>query len=246
MREPGGRRADGGATRDGQPSPMTDARINRGRMRGLAQRLGARRAGETSQRFSTMLRQVSEQAHERITLAELVQVFGDRAFGALMLIFAIPNVLPLPPGSSSVLGAPLILIAGQLAIGRRVLWLPAAFLGKSVPRDYLRRVVARLLPSLRWMERMLAPRLGLLFGPVGDRLIGITCLVLSIILFLPIPFGNMLPAAAIACFSLGLIQKDGAAAILGYLLAMISLGVLAAISGALWIAAQAFFNALFG
>lgn len=225
---------------------MTDARINRGRMRGLAQRLGARRAGETSQRFSTMLRQVSEQAHERITLAELVQVFGDRAFGALMLVFAIPNVLPLPPGSSSVLGAPLILIAGQLAIGRRILWLPAVFLGKSVPREYLRRVVARLLPSLRSMERMLAPRLGFLFGPVGDRLIGIICLVLSIILFLPIPLGNMLPAAAIVSFSLGLIQKDGAAVILGYLLAAISLGVLAAISGALWIAAQAFFNALFG
>jgi hypothetical protein len=224
---------------------MTDARINRGRMRGLAQRLGARRAGETSQRFSTLLRQVSEQAHERISLAELVQVFGDRAFGALMLVFAIPNVIPLPPGTSSVLGAPLILIAGQLVIGRRVLWLPAIFLSKSVPRDYLRRVVARLLPSLRWMERMLAPRMGLLFGPVGDRFIGITCLVLSIILFLPIPLGNMLPAMAIASFSLGLIQKDGAAVILGYLLAAISLGVLAAISGALWIAAQAFFNALF-
>jgi hypothetical protein len=40
----------------------------------------------------------------------VLDAFGDRAFGALMLLFAAPNVLPLPPGMSAVLGAVLSIL----------------------------------------------------------------------------------------------------------------------------------------
>lgn len=223
---------------------MNDQKGRRDRLHGLGERLRARRASPGAPRFSTILRQVSEQPGERISLSELVKVFGDRAFGALMLIFALPNLIPLPPGSSSVLGAPLILIAIQLAVGRRFLWLPAFFLRQSIPREHFKRVVERLVPPLRWTERLLAPRLTFLLGVVGDRLIGITCFLLSLILFLPIPFGNTLPALAICWFSLALIQRDGAVAILGFLTAIISTAIVVAISGALWLAIVTFFHAL--
>ena len=223
---------------------MNDQKARRVRLHGLGERLRARRAPSGAPRFSTILRQVSEQPAARVSLAELVKVFGDRAFGALMLIFALPNLIPLPPGSSSVLGAPLILIAIQLAIGRRYLWLPSFFLAQSTPREHFKRVVERVVPPLRWTERLLAPRLTFLFGVVGDRLIGITCFLLSLILFLPIPFANTLPALAICWFSLALIQRDGAVAILGFLTAFISFAIVVAISGALWLGILAFFHAL--
>jgi hypothetical protein len=65
-------------------------------------------------------------------------------------------------------------------------------------------------------------------------------------LFLPIPFGNILPAAAIACVALGLAERDGLAVAVGYALALASVALLAAISSALYIGVMAFFNALFG
>lgn len=195
-------------------------------------------------RLSTVLRQVAAQPAESIQLAELAEIFADRAFGALMFLFAIPNLIPLPPGSSAVLGAPLVLIAAQLALGRRVLWLPEVIARRSIRKADYERALSYGLPYLRRTERLLAPRLTFMFGPVGDRLIGITCLLMALVLFLPIPFANMVPALSIAAFALGLMQRDGAAAILGWIAACVSLLIVVVISGALWLAIKAFFHAL--
>jgi len=73
---------------------------------------------------------------------------------------------------------------------------------------------------------LLQPRLGFMFGPIGDRLIGLVCTTLGLVLILPIPFGNLLPAASIAALALGLTQRDGAVVLLGYGIAGASLIVL--------------------
>lgn len=213
--------------------------------RGLAAFLSRSRRTARPPRFSTVLRLLGEEPEDRISFTKLTETFGDRVFGALMFIFAVPNVLPLPPGSSSVLGAPLLLIAAQLAVGRRTLWLPKAVRERSIARDDFRHLVGRVLPYLRWTERLLAPRLLAMFGLLGDRLIGIACLVLAAILFLPIPFGNMLPGLAISFFSLALLQRDGIAALVGWLTTAVSVGVLALVSKALWYGFVAFWHALF-
>ena len=46
-------------------------------------------------------------------------------------------------------------------------------------------------------------------------------------LVLPIPLGNIAPAVTIALFSLGVMQRDGIAVILGWLATGISVGLLA-------------------
>ncbi|MBF0307243.1 MAG: exopolysaccharide biosynthesis protein, partial [Alphaproteobacteria bacterium] len=43
---------------------------------------------------------------ERVTLGEIDAALADRAFGLLMLVFALPNTLPSLPGMSAVLGMP--------------------------------------------------------------------------------------------------------------------------------------------
>ena len=48
----------------------------------------------------------------------------------------------------------------------------------------------------------------------------------ALVLILPIPFCNMLPAAAVSVFSLALIQRDGVIAMAGYAVAAASVGVL--------------------
>jgi len=183
--------------------------------------------GSSDPPLSEMLRTLCDGPSGPIRVREIVDHFGHRAFGAVLFVFSVPNMFPLPPGSSTVLGLPLVLVAPQLAIGARRPWLPRSVGERTIDRAALAQTFSRLIPSLERVETLLAPRLSFLFGAVGDRLIGLICSVLSLVLILPIPLGNMLPAASIAAFALALTQKDGFFALIGYLLAGVSFGVLA-------------------
>lgn len=190
-------------------------------------------------RLSTVLQRLAHGPAERIELARLLDTFGERGFGALMFLLAVPNLVLMPPGVSAVLGVPLILVSAQLAWGRKTVWLPARVGRWSLDRGAFRRVVVGTRPYLRRAERLLAPRLVFMFGAVGTRVIGLGCLVLAIILALPIPFANFLSGLAIAAFALALIQRDGMAAAFGWAVALVSAGATALVSGAVWLAGKA-------
>jgi len=187
--------------------------------------------------ISALLRELGEGPGEVIAIDSVVDHFGRRAFGALLFVFAVPNLLPLPPGSTTLLGLPLVLIAPQLALGVPNLWLPRALGRRGVRRGDLKRMLERPLPRLMKIERLLAPRLSWVFGRLGDRLIGLVCAVLAVVLILPVPFGNILPSLTIAALSLGLAQRDGVVALIGYGLAALSVTVLALTFGAVMAAA---------
>ena len=201
---------------------------------------------EPRRRFSEVLQDLAAGDRERIAIADILAAFGDRAFGALMLVFAAPNILPTPPGTSSVLGAPLLFIAAQLMIGRPVLWLPRLITRRSVARADFARLVGRMTPWLAKAERLLRPRLSILIGPVADRFIGAACLLLAIVLFLPIPLGNMVPALAISAFAIGLVERDGIAVSAGWAATAGAAAILIAVSAALWAALRAFLQTLLG
>lgn len=152
---------------------------------------------------------------DRISVGELADILSDRAFAALILLFAIPNVLPTPPGTSAVLGFPLIFLTLQLMFGRQRLWLPAFIAERTLSRNDFRVVVGRLMPWLKRVEILLKPRLRVFVRPPAEYFIGAISLLLAIILFLPIPFGNMLPAAAICLFALAILERDGLFALFG-------------------------------
>ena len=191
---------------------------------------------ERSRPLSAVLRDICDDGDEQVTLGEIVHRFGPRAFGALLFVIAIPNLLPLPPGSTTVLGMPIMILSPQLAIGVRRPWLPRWLDHKPIRREYLRRAIERVDPTLRRIERVSAPRLPWVFGPVGERLAGLACTALALVLILPIPLGNILPSVTIGLFGLALVQKDGLLALAAWLLTAISAGVLVIGFGAAWLA----------
>jgi hypothetical protein len=169
-----------------------------------------------------LARIAADDTRERVSVADLLELAGDRAFGALMFVFALPNVVPTPPGVSAVLGLPLILLSAQFFWGRKTPWLPRAISTRSIARTDLAAVISRMTSPMRRFERVLKPRLGLLVSPAAERLLGFALLVLAVILFLPIPLGNMLPAAAICILSLALVEHDGLAVLIGVLIGAIA------------------------
>lgn len=167
--------------------------------------------------LSAALRLLSiDRTRQRISLGDLLLTLEDRALAALLFIFAFPNVIPTPPGTSTVLGAPLVFLAAQLAFGQRP-WLPEFLTRQSMSRDDFQTLIRRIAPWLERAERLLRPRLSLLAQPPMEYAIGAVCLLLAILLVLPIPFGNMLPALAISLMALGILEGDGLWIIAGLL-----------------------------
>jgi hypothetical protein len=189
---------------------MDDINLSRGHPPPLA-------AGPNSRRTSQLLRDfVASHAEPRITLGALRDALGDRGFGVLLFIFALPNLVPVNiPLLSAVLGLPLVLLAAQLSYGRHKPWFPDWLTAQSFPRQSFASVVARALPFLERIERLLRPRLAVLLSWTGERLVGIAILILALILTLPIPFANWLPACGIAIFGLAIVEKDGVAVLVG-------------------------------
>lgn len=167
--------------------------------------------------FSDVLVLLAARPASRLCLGEVVEAFGDRAFGPVMLFFAVINMLPWPPGGTTLTGAPLLLLSVELALGRDTLWIPRWAERISVNRLTFRKLSRRFLRPLRWTEAVSRPRLYFLTGGFGQSLIGLACLFLSAVLVLPVFGGNLIPAVAIGFFSLGVMQRDGLAVLLGWL-----------------------------
>jgi hypothetical protein len=162
-----------------------------------------------------------DDSRERISVADLLAALGDRALAAMLFVFAVPNVLPVPPGTSAILGTPLVFLAAQLAFGRQP-WLPAVIARRTMTRADFAALVRRISPWLARAERLLRPRLTSLALPPMEYLVGLVCLTLAVVLVLPVPLGNMLPALAISLLALGTMERDGAWILAGLAAAVVS------------------------
>jgi hypothetical protein len=122
-------------------------------------------------------------------------------------------VASLIPGLSIVLGLPLLMVSLQLLVGAEQPWLPRRLTRLQIRRTDLGRVVERTRRTLRRLERALRPRLEFLTTSWAERLIGLGCVALSILVFLPIPFANLVPATGILLFGFSMLERDGLMAI---------------------------------
>lgn len=190
-----------------------------------------RRARKPRKRLSDVLREIVDDGDSPyITVGDLLRRLDGRAFGALMLIFAFPNILPAPPGLSGVLGLPLIYLSAQMMLGRTP-WLPPFIFNRSLSRDNFRSLIDRAGPVLTRVEKLLAQRWSSLTSQPAERLLGALCLVLSLMLALPVPLGNLMPALAICIIALGILERDGY---------WIILGLIASIGAFVWVGGLAY------
>ncbi|MFC7331916.1 exopolysaccharide biosynthesis protein [Rhodocista pekingensis] len=168
---------------------------------------------------------LSSAGPDRVSIGELIDGLGDRAFGVLILLCALPNCIPGPPGVSTVTGLPILLFALQLLVGGDRPWLPRSLRNRSFSRADLLGVVRRADPWLRRLERLSRPRLPALVAGWAERAAGFVVFLLAVILILPIPLGNLFPAIAIAVIAVALMEQDGAALLVGYTCAVLSMAI---------------------
>jgi hypothetical protein len=192
------------------------------------------------ERTSAILaRLASKNSQETITIGEIVDALYDRSFGIVIILFALPNtILPV----SWVLGTPILLLSIQMAMGRQEPWLPDFMRRQTLTRETFAKVIGYVVHYLGKIEAWLKPRWNFLTTDAMERVIGFYLIFLTVILLVPVPFGNALPSFGIAIIAAGLLEKDGAAIVAGSVVGLLGTVYVVALVGGIFAAVKAIFG----
>ena len=193
--------------------------------------------GSRYQSTSSILHELKGFHGDSISISDIAAQLGDRGFGLMHLLFALPNTIPLPiPGVSTVTGMPLIFFASQLCLGRQRIWLPGWVANRQIPMSKLRPLIQKSLPLLVRLEKMVKPRLDKITTRNFERFAGGLILLLALLIALPIPLGNLPLGIAMAVLALAITERDGIVMITGWLFTVFALCYFTAlISGYAWV-----------
>jgi len=156
---------------------------------------------------------------ETVTLREVMSVLHGRGYVLLVMLLALPFSTPIPlPGLSTPFGLVIALIGTRLALGQKP-WLPARLLDTRLSPKFFVKVFAAARKILRGFEFFLRPRLlWLTKSPALQQLHAVPIVLCAVFLLLPlpIPFSNIIPAFSILLMSAGLLERDGGFIVSGY------------------------------
>lgn len=166
--------------------------------------------------LSELLTRLARDAGPKVTIRDLAIALQDRSFGAFLLVFALPNLVPLPPGATLIVGLPLIFIAWQMVAsphGRVIM--PRRIGDYALASETFERIVTRIVPWLRRAETWVLPRFWFLESRFSERLLGAFALLVAVVCTLPIPLGNWLPALSLAIIGFAHSERDGVGVAIG-------------------------------
>lgn len=193
---------------------------------------GSRLMYQGRSRTSDIINRIIEnaQTEENISIGRFIDALGERAFGLAVLLFALPNSLPIPgiPGFSTITGLPIIIFGLQMAIGQQNLWLPQRIYNYQFSQRKLAVVLTKSSKILQKMEHIIRPRLAFMLRSIAERFIGVAFFILGAILALPIPLGNFLPGISLSIVALGLVEGDGLIILVGIISGMIASSIISA------------------
>jgi hypothetical protein len=196
---------------------------------------------------SAVLRSVIDSAvGEEITIRQIIEAFGERAFGFVLILFSLPNCVPAPPGVAGIVGTPVLIFGIQMMLGHHRPWLPDVILRRSVSVAKFRRLIDVAEPRLKWLESFCKPRQTWLFNATGDRVVGLFAFLAALSVLIPFPGTNFPPSIALVIVSIAVMEEDGLLLILGYLIGAAGLAYTAAVTGTAFHLVQAAMTSWFG
>lgn len=193
------------------------------------------------ERASEILARLARETRaDSVDVGTLLEALKDRSFGIIIILFALPNaILPV----AWVLGTPILLFSIQMMLGWQKPWLPAILRRPRLGRETFTRLMDYVSRYLAIIEAWLKPRWTWLTTERMERVIGAYLTFLTVVLLVPVPFGNALPSFGIAIIAAGLLERDGAAIVVGSLLGLIGTVYVIAIIGGGIAALKAIFGA---
>jgi hypothetical protein len=170
---------------------------------------------------------------ERVSMQTLAQAHGPAAQGTWLLMMAVPCLLPVP-GVGTVLGLGLLALAVTMWRGQTADALPGRVAGLEMSPVWARRVLKLLASAYALAGRWARERLCPIAQAERSAWLAATVGLMAVLLVLPIPFGNVLPALALMLLGLGLVFRDGLVVALGLGAAVAAVGVTAGMALLAW------------
>ena len=169
---------------------------------------------------------------DHLALRDLISGLGRSTFGVLLFISTIPAFIPIP-GVAGALSGPLVVLVGlHLLILLREPWLPDFVARRGPQRSTLIRFDRAGDRWLRWLEKLVRPRMtAMIDHPVATVFTGLQLVLLGILLALPIPFTNFMFAGLLLVYALALLERDGALMLLAWVAGVVAIYVFGAVSG---------------
>ncbi len=153
------------------------------------------------------------------TVGSLLDTFGERSFAVLFILLLSVPALPLPTGGAThVLEVITALLALQLIVGRKQIWLPERWRRLEIAGSRQQRFISGLMRLLRRLERFSRPRMTfLLHGRMSDIIFGLLITGAAAGAFFAPPFTGLdtLPALGGVLVSIGVVLGDALIAVLG-------------------------------
>lgn len=168
-----------------------------------------------------------------INLQELLRLHGEASTAVVLMLLSITTVLPMA-GVGTVLSFAIFALAWRWAQHQETTTLPQRLGNLTLNVLWTRRCLHALAWIYSQADRRLKPRWPALTHDRTRPAWAAWIAVMGFVIFLPIPFGNVLPSLSLVCFSLGWMFRDGLALVMSAALGVSALALMAAFSQLLW------------
>jgi hypothetical protein len=171
------------------------------------------------------------------TLGELGDVFAEKSFAVTILLLMFVPALPLPTGGiTHVFEVITVLIALEMLLGRRMIWLPERFKRRELGNLMTGKALPFIVKRVRFFERHSKPRFAALFS---NRLF-LSLLAVVIIGFtagsaIAPPFSGLdtLPALGVVIICLSIILEDVLVLVVGLVIGAAGIALIITIGEAI-------------
>jgi hypothetical protein len=179
--------------------------------------LDTKKCGPSSQVLQEIIRQAPV---EYVTVGWLIS--HRHSFGIVLLCL---GLLATTPVGSTLPGLILAVMAAQMIVGRTQPVFPRFLMTRRLPSKQLLWIGSRAIHVLKYLEKFIHPRWPRTFE-AAKRAVGVMVLLLTVVLLLtPVPLSNVVPAMVISVIALAYIEEDGLLLSVGFIAAIILIGL---------------------
>ena len=168
-------------------------------------------AREAHEPFSAQLERWLS-SDEPKTLGGLDRVFAHKSFAVAVMLLMLLPATPLPTGGvSHVFELIAVVLAAEMVIGRRMIWLPGRWRHRSLGPLATDRAIPKVAGWMKRVERFSKPRAAWLFHQGWVlRLLGLVLAVFAIAAALAPPFSGLdtFPALGAVFVCLAIVMED--------------------------------------
>jgi hypothetical protein len=165
-----------------------------------------------------------DESSDHVTLGKFLEITGNRGRLILCMILATPFLIPISiPGSSIPFGIGIMFIGLSIIFNKPLV--PKSVLNYKIPKNTVINILKGSIGVLKGLERIIKPRAQILTGKYSVNTINGILLVFSsflLMLPLPVPLTDSLPAYSIFLLSLGIMERDGYFIVISYALIIIT------------------------